>query len=113
VKRGPGGQNRLTIDSDAIWRNRGLTWAGWARELGAHPDSICRAARAQGWARNDGGEVTAAPCKVCERSTPLERLDAHRVCLGCRITGDADVARYHAERARRRPHLYPAGFVVA
>ncbi len=52
-------------------------------------------------------------CKVCEREVPRERLDVHRVCLGCRITGDADVARYHAERARRWPELYPAGFVVA
>jgi len=106
------GGKRVPLDADAIWRTPARTWAEWARKLGAHPDSICRAARAKGWARDDGGNLTAAPCKVCERSTPLARLDAHRVCLGCRIASDPAIARYHAERARRWPELYPAGFVV-
>jgi len=51
-------------------------------------------------------------CKVCEQRMPREKLDTHHICLACRIASDPDIRRYHAERARRRPHLYPAGFDV-
>ena len=63
----------------------------------------------------DAREDRPAPpvCKMCEREMPREKLDAHGVCLGCRIASDPAVAIYHYERARRHPDLYAEGFVVA
>jgi hypothetical protein len=66
-----------------------------------------------GFTRDPAGGFAAAPCKACKRSTPREQLDAHRICVGCRIASDPDIALYHAERARRHPAEYRAVTVDA
>ena len=100
------GGKRILLDADAIWRSPARTWAEWGLRLDVHRDSITRVARQMGFTRDPAGGFAAAPCKVCERSTPREQLDAHRICVGCRIKSDPAIALYHAERARRHPAEY-------
>jgi len=94
------------LDPDAIWRSAGMTWESFGQANGMTGGAANHAALKMGFRRDSDGKFAEAPCRRCGNPTPADRLDTHRLCIGCRILSDPSVERYHLERARRQPMEY-------
>lgn len=77
---------RSVLTDDKLWRQRNRSYRSIARALGCHAkcSSVRQDAYRRGWRKDGTGRTTHAPCRECERSRPVVKLSARRVCVECR-----------------------------